>query len=379
MENRSGIYSPQPAGYTVFIPNPLPPNPPINLNDIELAKLLSEANREIGRLDGVAYILPNPDLFVYMYIRKEAVLSSQIEGTQASLIDILEFGEENIKSAPMDIKETVNYIRALDYGLERLESLPVSLRLIKEIHSILLKGTRGGKRNPGEFRKIQNWIGPQDSGLNSATFVPPPVPDMVKAMNDLELFIHNENALPILIKVGLVHCQFETIHPFLDGNGRIGRLLITFLLCQQKIINSPLLYLSFYFKKNRTEYYDWLMKVRNKGDWEGWLKFFLKGIIEVSKQATRTARDILELQMKYKEKVIQSINSPNALRLLDLLYLKPILTITEAANELDLSYPATSNLFERLISLGILKEKTARQRNKSFAFLDYLEILNDKI
>lgn len=378
MENRAGNYVKQPTGYVAFIPNPLPPNPPINF-DGELIKLLSEANRELGRLDGAAEVLPNPDLFVAMYVRKEAVLSSQIEGTQASLVDLLEYAsEENNGHLPHDVGEVVNYVKAMNYGLERLDTLPLSLRLIKEIHDILLTDTRGGQMNPGEFRKTQNWIGHQGCTLKTASFVPPTVKEMQKAMYDLELYMHEENTLPLLIKVGLVHCQFETIHPFLDGNGRIGRLLITFLLCQQKVLNRPLLYLSYYFKKNRMEYYNWLMEVRNKGDWEGWMKFYLRGIIEVSKQGIDTARKIIDLQSKHRSLITNEVGTSNALKLLDLLYSMPILTITDASKELEISYPTANVLITKFVEIGILKEKTGQQRNKVFSYVDYLHILEDE-
>lgn len=378
MSNRAGRYTPQPSGYTAFIPASLPPDPSI-VFDNEMIKLLSEANRELGRLDGVAETLPNPDLFVAVYVKKEAVLSSQIEGTQASLVDVLEFGNEetNIRSMPEDVGEVVNYIRAMNYGLNRLDSLPLSLRLIKEIHEILLTGTRGSHRNPGEFRRTQNWIGPHGCTLRTATFVPPPVPEMERSMGELEIFMHSEVDLPILIKVGLVHCQFETIHPFLDGNGRIGRLLVTFLLCQQRALTRPLLYLSYYFKKYRSEYYDWLMDVRNNGNWEGWLKFFLRGVIEVSKQAIETARKIIELQSHHQSLVRSEANSPNALKLLDLLYIRPVLTVNDVAKELVLSYPTASNIINRFTELGILHEKTGQQRNRVYSYTDYLYILND--
>lgn len=377
MSNRAGEYIKQPSGYLAFIPKPLPPQPLIQF-DNELIKLIAEANRELGRLDGAAEILPNPDLFVAAYVKKEAVLSSQIEGTQASLVDVLEFDtEDNISYMPQDIGEVINYVKSMNYGLKRLDSLPLSLRLIKEIHSILLENTRGSQRNPGEFRRTQNWIGPTGCTLKTATFVPPPVPEMLKAMANLESFMHSKTDLPILIKAGLVHCQFETIHPFLDGNGRVGRLLITFLLCEQKALNRPLLYLSYYFKKYRSEYYDWLMEVRNNGNWEGWLKFFLSGVIEVSKQAIDTAKKIIDLQSEHKSLVIKEVNSPKALKLLDILYFRPVLSIRDAEKDLDISYPTASNLINKFEELKILKEKTRQQRNRTFAYMKYLNILSD--
>ena len=377
MSTRAGTYVRQPSGYRAFVPNPLPPQP-ILYFDNELIRLLSEANRELGRLDGAAEVLPNPDLFVATYVKKEAVLSSQIEGTQASLVDLLEFEEEgNINTIPQDVGEIINYVKAMNYGLDRLNSLPLSLRLIKEIHRILLENSRGSQRSPGEFRKTQNWIGPAGCTLNTATFVPPPVPDMLKSMGDLEIFTHEDIELPILAKVGLVHCQFETIHPFLDGNGRVGRLLITFMLCEQKALKRPLLYLSYYFKKHRSEYYDCLMEVRNNGKWEEWLKFFFRGVIEVSKQAIDTARNIIDLQSEHKSLVIREVNTPNALKLLDILYYRPVLSIRDAERDLELSYPTASNLINKFVDLGLLKIKNNQQRYRTFVYTKYLNLLSD--
>ena len=244
----------------------------------------------VGRLDGVTSILPNPDLFVAMFVRQEAVLSSQIEGTQSTLEDVLQF-EVDAKGAdlPKDIGEVVNYVSAMSYGLERQKQLPLSLRLIREIHGRLLQGARGGDRTPGEFRRTQNWIGPAGCTLHAASFVPPPVHAMIPALDNLERFLHNTELFPILVHCALAHAQFETIHPFIDGNGRVGRLLITFLLCQREVLQRPLLYLSLYLKANRAEYYDRLTAIRYSGDWEGWIKFFLRGVFEVSQAATATA------------------------------------------------------------------------------------------
>lgn len=284
---RAGQYIKQITGYSAFIPKPLPPDPSVNI-DGELLTLLSEADQALGRLDGSADILPNPDLFVSMYVRKEAVLSSQIEGTQASLANVLEY-EAGIRprGLPGDVAETVNYIRAMNRGLARLEELPVCNRLLKEIHGVLLQGVRGNEKSPGEFRRSQNWIGPPGGNLATAFFVPPPPYEMEHAMGDLELYIHQDTQTPILLKCGMVHAQFETVHPFLDGNGRLGRLLITFLLCQQGVLKRPLLYLSAYFKQYRDEYYERLQEVRVSGDWERWLKFFLRGSATYLKKPRR--------------------------------------------------------------------------------------------
>lgn len=339
--NRAGNYAMQPTGYRAFIPKLLPPEPPI-VFDEELISLLSKADRAIGRLDGAAELLPDPDLFVAMYVEKEAVLSSQIEGTQVSLIDILEYKAKDATGRPQgDIKEVVNYVAAMDYGLERIKSLPLSLRLIREIHAVLLKGVRGGEREPGEFRRSQNWIGFAGGTLENATFVPPSPADMLDALADLEKFLYDEDInLPALVKCGLIHAQFETIHLFLDGNGRIGRLLIAFLLCQQEILKNPLLYLSYYLKRHRAEYYDRLMAIRDSGDWEGWLKFFLKGIWEVSRHATDTARGIIALQNEHRELIITHLNaSASALNLLDKLYANPVVTSRDIAEMLNVSIP----------------------------------------
>ena len=279
---RAGSYQQQPTGYRAFIPAPLPPNRPLAI-DGELQGLLSQADRALGRLDGSVLTLPNPDLFVFMYVRKEAVLSSQIEGTQSSLQDLLaaeaQLFEQNL---PRDVDEVVNYVRAMNHGLARLPELPVSVRLIREIHAELMQGVRGGRLQPGELRTSQNWIGPAGCTLNTATFVPPPHHVVPEALGDLEKFLHRDDDLPPLVKIALAHVQFETIHPFLDGNGRVGRLLITFLLTERGVLHKPVLYLSHYFKPHRQEYYEHLQAVRDRGAWEAWLAFFLRGVVEVA-------------------------------------------------------------------------------------------------
>ncbi|AFV02845.1 MULTISPECIES: Fic family protein [unclassified Dehalobacter] len=374
LKERAGQYIYQSSGYSAYIPNPLPPNHPIEYNT-ELINLLSSADRKLGRLDGITQTLPNPDLFVAMYVKKEAVLSSQIEGTQASLIDVLD-EEDNIEKEK-SVEEVVNYIASMNYGLERLHSLPICLRLITEIHEILLKNVRGSERNPGEFRCSQNWIGPAGCSLSTATFIPPTPEAMIDSMNNLEIFIHEKDEIPPLIKIGLIHAQFETIHPFLDGNGRMGRLLITFWLCQQKILGKPLLYLSYYFKRNRIEYYDRLMDIRLKGDWENWLVFFLKGIAEVSDEAIDTAKKILSLKEKYTYLINRTIkNASNGIKLLDKLFEHPMITISKVADLLDTSYPTANNLVNQFCRLGIL-DNPSQQRNKKFNFREYIDILQE--
>ena len=376
--NRAGFFMNSAVGYKSFVPAELPPNPPIQYDD-ELQGLLSLADRKLGRLDGVTQILPNPELFVARYVKKEAVLSSQIEGTQASFVDVLstEYNQADDQRHD-DVKEVINYVDAMNWGLEQLASFPLSLRLIRNIHARLIHNTRGANKNPGEFRTSQNWIGPAGCTLNTATFVPPTVPDMNVALGDLELFIHQEDFIPALVKIAMIHAQFETIHPFLDGNGRMGRLLITFWLCQQNILTKPLLYLSFYFKKNRAEYYDRLMAVRKNGDWENWIKFFLRGIAEVSDEATESARAIL----KIKEDATNALykkdgTNSNYQRLLNYLFEQPFIKRSDVEQYLDVSNPTAGSILEVFCQMNILVDCTPdKARNKMYAFGKYLDILN---
>ena len=376
---RAGRYIEQVEGYRAFIPALLPPEPAIAI-DPEMWELLSQADRALGRLDGATDALPNPDLFVFMYVRKEAVLSSQIEGTQASLIDILEFESQSLEpDNPHDVAEVVNYIAAINYGLERLPELPVSLRLIREIHEVLLTDVRGSERNPGEFRRSQNWIGASGCSLKDATYVPPPPHEMMQALDNLEKFLHSPEPMPTLIKVGIAHAQFETIHPFLDGNGRTGRLLITFLLCEQNILQRPLLYISYFFKRYRSEYYDRLQAIRDSGNWEGWLKFFLRGVYEVAQEATVTARKIVSLKEEHRQLLLEKMGqrSGKALALLDSLYFKPIFKVEHAQEVTGLSYPNANTLIKDLCDIGILKEITGQKRNRAFAYDPYLQVFRD--
>ncbi len=343
----------------------------------ELQRLLSEADRALGRLDGSIQILPDADMFIYMYMRNEAVLSSQIEGTQSSLQDLL-VAEAKIlaPNRRSDVNEVINYVNAMNYGLERLSTLPVSSRLIREIHAILLKGVRGSNLTPGELRTTQNWIGPAGCTINEATFVPPPPSDLDQAMSDLERFIHDETELPLLIKIGLVHAQFETIHPFLDGNGRVGRLLITFLLCQKEVLTKPVLYLSYYFKRHRQQYYDELQALRNAGTWEQWLAFFLQGIAEVSAQATDTARRILALRERHHRLITDQFGptAANGFRVLNHLYTSPVVSVDDIRKVIGTSYSAANNLATRLAENGILREFTGQARNRAFMYQSYLDL-----
>lgn len=370
---RAGRFVKQVEGYNAFIPAPLPPDPPVGM-DQELARLLSDADRALGRLDGVATVLPNPDLFVAMYVRHEAVLSSQIEGTQSSLDDVLQFEIDSAgKELPKDVGEVVNYVNAMNYGLERIAKLPLSLRLIREIHERLLAGVRGAERTPGEFRNSQNWIGPQGCTLANATFVPPPVHEMKTALGNFEKFLH-DTSLPVLIHCGLAHAQFETIHPFLDGNGRVGRLLITFLLCERKVLHRPLLYLSLFLKVHRAEYYDRLTAVRRDGNWEGWLKFFLRGIQEVSQSATETARAIMNLRENHRQLIGDKLGGRAALgmRLLDYLFEQPLVSVALVEKRLDCSFVTANRLVEQLAELSLLRETTGWQRNRRYRYDPYL-------
>jgi Fic family protein len=377
--NRAGVYVRRPTGYSAFVPKPLPPSPAVALDD-ELLELLSRADRALGRLDGSTEALPNPDLFVMMYVRKEAVLSSQIEGTQASLADVLELEAKVLDpSIPADVAEVVNYVNALNYGIERVKTLPLSLRLVSEIHARLMEGTRGQERNPGDFRRSQNWIGPAGCNLNTARFIPPAPDDMKAALGEWENFLHDERPMPIMLKVGLAHAQFETIHPFLDGNGRVGRLLVTFLLCERNVLIRPLLYLSHYFKLNRLEYYDRLQAVREKGDWEGWLKFFLRGVATVADEAATTARRIVALREEQREQIRTSFGrtTPDALQLHEQLFQHPFVTITLVQQMTGKEFPAASRLVKQMVQLEILKQVSGKARNRVFLHDRYFRMFDD--
>lgn len=378
-ELRGGRYQAQPSGYRAFIPAPLPPRPPVRVEG-DLQSLLSKADHALGRLDGSVLTLPNPDLFVFMYVRKEAVLSSQIEGTQSSLQDLLA-AEADLLGAerPRDVAEVINYVAAMRHGLSRLADLPVSVRLITEIHAELMKGTRGGNLTPGELRRSQNWIGPAGSTLASAAFVPPPHQDIPDLLGNLEVFLHHEDGLPFLIKVGLAHAQFETIHPFLDGNGRVGRLLITFLLTERNILQKPVLYLSHYFKRHRSAYYDRLQAIRDHGDWEGWLAFFLKGVVEVGAEATETARRILALRESHRSMIADKLGraAGNGHRVLEALFNRPIVSVADVKEITGTTYAAANTLVSRLAALGILVEMTGFTRNRRYRYEPYVNLFTD--
>jgi Fic family protein len=377
--DRAGRYIRQPSGYAAFIPRPLPPEPAVAFDD-EMQTLLSKADRALGRLDGSIQTLPNPDLFVFMYVRKEAVLSSQIEGTQSSLADVLEV-EASIfdPHRPSDVGEVLNYVTAMNYGLERLKELPLCIRLIKEIHHELLHDIRGREKNPREVRTSQNWIGPGGCTLQTASFVPPPPHEVMNALGDLESFMHSGVYLPALVKIGLIHAQFETIHPFLDGNGRVGRLLITFLLMQNEILLKPVLYISHYFKRNRSEYYEHLQAVRDRGEWEAWVKFFLAGISAVSLEATETARAIVSLREAHRKLVTERFGraAANGLNVLEGLFSSPIVTIGQVQKNLGITYPPANALVQRFVDAGILFEMTGQERYRVYRYTPYISLFSD--
>jgi Fic family protein len=355
----------------------LPPDPPLIL-DAEIQELVEKAMLALGRLDGLTTALPDPTLFLYSYVRKEAVLSSQIEGTQSSLSDLLLFEIEGVAGVRLDdVQEVSNYVAAMNHGLKRLEELPLSLRLLKEIHGVLLAKGRGSQQEPGEFRRAQNWVGGTRPG--NARFVPPPADHLLECLGALEKFLHNDPVkTPLLIKAALAHVQFETIHPFLDGNGRLGRLLITFLFCAEGTLREPLLYLSLYFKQHREQYYDLLQSVRLTGDWEAWLRFFLTGVEETANEAAKTARALMTLAAA-DGKRIQAIGKPagSALRVHRLLQGQPIVSIAAAGKELQLTAPTVTAALGHLEKLGIVREVTGRKYARLYTYDNYLKILNE--
>lgn len=375
---RAGSYRLQPEGFKAFIPEPLPPHD-LRLDD-DLQALLSKADLALGRLDGVVSVVPEPDLFVMMYVRREAVLSSQIEGTHASLMDVLDFEAElDEAEAGVDVAEIVNYVSAMRYGLGQLDSLPLSRRLLCAVHKVLMEGVRGGEpaRTPGEFRRSQNWIG--GGSPATARFVPPPAGEVDAAFANLESFLQDPTPLPPLVKAGVAHAQFETIHPFLDGNGRTGRLLITFWLVEQGILRQPLLYPSLYFKEHKQDYVDRLQAIRDEGAWEDWLAFFLDGIAQVADEATSRARLILELRERDRRRISDQLGrrAASALALLDELLKQPAMSVKTVQSLLGVSQPTADALVRDLGGLGVLRERTGKKRNRVFAYQEYLGLFPD--
>ena len=372
--DRAGILKRMQSNYECFVPHDLKY---LKFNiDEEFQNLINRAYLLLGRLDGMATILPDINLFVSMYVQKEAVISSQIEGTQASLIDVLQKDRKNEKIK--DTEEIVNYIKATNYAFKRLEELPLCMRLIKETHSILLSGVRGNEKSPGEFRKSQNWIGYAGCTLNTASFVPPAPGEMEKSLTDLEKYIHEDSFIPNLIKIALIHYQFETIHPFLDGR-RMGRLLIVLFLKERGLIEYPVLYLSYFFKKNRNKYYELLNNVRVKGEFEEWIKFFIKGICEISEDAISSIQKIIELKKADIEKIrnIPKGNISNLLLIYDYLLRHPFLETEDIRRLSDLSKPTVNKLLETLIELEILELVEEKKRYKQYVYKKYVDILSE--
>jgi Fic family protein len=366
------------AAYRAFVPASLPPNPPLKLAASD-HDLVDRANRALGKLDGMTSLLPDTSLFIYAYVRKEALVSSQIEGTQSSFSDLLLYESDQAPGVPMeDVREVSDYVAALDHGLKRLRGgFPLSLRLLREIHGVLLRGERGNDKTPGEFRRSQVWIGGSRPG--NARFVPPPADKVVECMSALEKFLHGiPVATPTLLKASLAHVQFETIHPFLDGNGRLGRLLITLLLCAEGALSEPILYLSLHFKSRRQEYYDHLQRVRTHGDWERWVRFFMEGVISTSAEAISTTRRILALFEKDRRS-IETLGraAASAFRVHEYLQRKPITGVGEIEKDLGLTYPTVAGALDRMKKLRIVKELTGFKRNRVFAYAPYVELLSE--
>ena len=362
-------------GYWAFVPNALPPT--IEW-DTALVSQLSMADLAVGTLSGLGETLPNPHLLIYPFIRREAVLSSRIEGTQSSLSDLLLFEATQVEKQK-DVKEVQNYVRAMEYGLKRLNELPLSLRFIRELHGILMEEVRGEHATPGEFRQSQNWIGSAGATLNEATFVPPPVTEMQECLAQLEKFLHSDTKLPPIVQAAMVHYQFETIHPFLDGNGRIGRLLVTLLLCQKNVLSKPLLYLSAFFEQHRPEYYELLLKVSQSGEWRKWIEFFLQAITEQSEDAVLRSRHLLELLRGYSQLAREKHLPPTAGQLVELIFMKPVLNAKTAQDFLKVSYPSVQYALSSLEKAGILTEITGRKRDKAYAAKEILKALDGEM
>jgi len=364
-----------PTGYWAFVPHPLPPKLEW---DNSLVSLISRADLALGTLSGLGETLSNPHLLIYPFIRREAVLSSRIEGTQSSFSDLLLFEATKVDKQG-DVKEVQNYVRAIEYGLKRLSDLPLSLRLIRELHAILTEEVRGERATPGEFRNSQNWIGPPGCSPNEATFVPPPVPEMQEALDQLEKFLHADTVLPPLVQLALIHYQFEAIHPFLDGNGRIGRLLITLFLCQRGVLTKPLLYLSAFFERHRQEYYDRLLEVSQKGAWRQWIEFFLRAVVDQSNDAVQRSRRLLDLHQNYYQVTLEKRLPQTAERLIELIFVRPVLIARAVQGALHVTFPAAQKAINALVAEGILAEITGGKRNKIYTANAILEILEEDI
>jgi len=378
MENRAGAFTSNLYGemaYQSFLPKPLPPNPAV-MTDEEMIQLLVHANRWIDKLESITSLIPHIALFVSMYVRKEAVMSSQIEGTQCTLEDVL---DPNLESnANRDVADVIKYIKATDYAINRLQELPLCNRLIRETHAVLMNGVRGQEKCPGEFRTSQNWIGGEGVSLNKARFIPPHPDDMVVAMSDLEKYMNAPDTLDVLVRASLIHYQFETIHPFLDGNGRIGRLLITLFLLKQKSLTTPALYISYFLKKNRMEYYDRLTLVRTKGEYEQWIKFFLRAVSESAQDAYENIIRLAKLHDEHVARIVALGRARlTALRLFSYLERNPIMEIKRTAQSLGLSFNTVASAVNRLVDIGILVQSGGDKRYRTFNYKEYLDILRE--
>mgnify|MGYP000726455738 FL=1 len=377
MNSRAGCFITNLSGemaYQSFRPNPLPPEPPIEMSNEMIAKLV-DANRKLATLDGLSSRIPNMDLFVSMYVRKEALLSSQIEGTQCTLDDILNpFAEENTN---LNVSDVVNYIRAEEFAINRLQTLPLCNRLIKETHAVLMEGVRGQEKNPGEFRYSQNWIGGQGSTLRNARYIPPNPEDMINAMSDLEKYMNGEDSLDPLIQAALIHYQFETTHPFLDGNGRVGRLLITLFLMEKKILSTPSVYISYFLKMNRIEYYDRMTQVRKTGDYEQWILFFLQALSDSAEDAIQTIDELTKIHNRNAQKFenMTKRQQANAMNFLIYLEKNPIIDIQKTATALNLSYNTVAKSVALFVDNGILQQTEKSGRSKIYSYVDYLAVL----
>lgn len=363
------------AAYKSFVPTPLPPEPPLTL-DKEAVELLVKANKQLALLEGISARIPNVNMFISMYVRKEALMSSQIEGTQATLEDVLDpMIEEN---ANLEVADVIKYIKAIEFAIDRLNELPLCNRLIREAHAILMEGIRGQEKSPGEFRTSQNRIGGQGSSLKNARFIPPTPEDMEIAMNDLEKYMNDADELDVIVQAALIHYQFETIHPFLDGNGRIGRLLITLYLMQKGVLTTPSLYISYFLKKNRIEYYDRLTDVRQNGTYEQWVKFFLRAVYESAEDATVAIDKLIALHNK-NNAIIEGMGraAKTALQLFAYLEANPIIEIQKTSDALGVTFKTTADSVRRLCELGILAQSSGERRNRTFSYMEYLDILRD--
>lgn len=376
MNNRAGHYKSNLSGemaYRSFVPKPLPPDPPIELTE-DIISLLVKANSQLAVLESVATRIPNVDLFVSMYVRKEALMSSQIEGTQATLEDVLDPMLDT--NTNRNVADVVNYVKATEFAIKRLQTLPLCNRLIRETHAVLMEGVRGQEKSPGEFRYSQNWIGGQGSTLKNARYIPPSPDDMLDAMSDLEKYINTDDEFDALIRAALIHYQFETIHPFLDGNGRIGRLLITLFLMEKKVLTTPALYISYFLKKNRVEYYDRMTEIRVKGNYEQWVKFFLQAIMESSEDAIATIDELIALHDANVAVISkQGRAAKNAMLVFSYLESNPIIEIKKTADALGITFNTTSSAVNRLVDAGILVQTSDNSRNRTFAYEAYLDIL----